>query len=624
MKTMRSTAYWRKVWLLAGLLLVVSVSQPGQLAALFGRQPAAAIAFEELEAALDCSGVYAPGVVLAGLPRGLNTSSLLDGALADTSYARSEMFSTENTQIWSLRVPPGQECAALEAMRRDERLIFAELDYAAHSADLPNSPQSVSTPARESSRYKRDLLPTPRKASLLPAKRPYSPQSVPTSYSLFLPNDPGWPQQWAPARIEAPAAWSIVTGSAEVVIAVLDSGIDLDHEDLAGQMWTNPGEIPANGLDDEGNSKADDVHGWHFFHRYYDGSYTPAEDAKLVDDYGHGTHVAGIAAAATDNGLGVAGIAGGARVMVVKVLDQFGNGWYSDIIAGIVYAADNGARVVNLSLGGSEDSQALRAAVDYARSRGVLVMAASGNTGGAVLYPAAYEPVLAVAATDATDERASFSNQGPQVDLAAPGTDIYSTWYLGNYFTKSGTSMATPHVAGTAALVWSRRPDLAVSQVISQLLETADDAGTAGVDAATGHGRVNAYRAVAALESLPELWVRLDGPRLVLPGQPISYTLAYGNRGERPAEQVTVTLRLAYGLARPQPERWTIATLPAHSLTTTRSLVATPECATLCLGWVYTSSATIQSQMPDQTLRDNHAVWVTRVAWPSYLPLVIR
>ena len=226
--------------------------------------------------------------------------------------------------------------------------------------------------------------------------------------------------------------------------------------------------------------------------------YIPAGNANVTDDFGHGTHVAGIAAAATNNGIGIAGISWGARVMPVKVLDQYGNGWYSDIADGIVYAADNGAKIINLSLGGAAASQTLCQAAAYAQQKGALLVAAAGNAGAAVLYPAACDGVLAVAATDRSDQRASFSNYGPEVDLAAPGVDIYSTWpWLDGYFTKSGTSMAAPHVSGVAALVWSRWPEWTNMAVSRRITETAVDVDAAGWDPYTGWGRLDAAAALA-------------------------------------------------------------------------------------------------------------------------------
>jgi len=349
--------------------------------------------------------------------------------------------------IKSLAVPPGQELVIVEGMRRDPSVEYAEPDYLA----------SVTT----------------------------------------IPDDPRWGNQWAPAKIGAPAAWEMTTGSSGIIIAVLDTGVELDHPDLAAKIWTNPGEIPANGLDDDQNGKIDDVHGWHFYHHCSNSNCLPSEDDDLTDDNGHGTHVAGIAAAETNNGVGIAGISWEARLLPIKVLDEYGDGWYSDVIAGIVYATDNGADIINLSLGGEESSQALQDAVNSSHANGVLLVAATGNSGGSLLYPAACDRVLAVGATDMNDLCPGFSNHGPGIDVAAPGVSIYSTWpWLDGYWYKSGTSTAAPHVAGLAALIWSVRPDASNDYVAWVITHTALDLGTPGWDEFYGWGRIDAYQAL--------------------------------------------------------------------------------------------------------------------------------
>jgi thermitase len=265
-----------------------------------------------------------------------------------------------------------------------------------------------------------------------------------------IPNDPRWSSQYGPVNIQAPQAWDITTGSSSVVVAVIDSGVDLGHPDLATKIWNNPGETgggkETNGLDDDGDGYVDNWRGWNFVN----GGNDPQ------DDHGHGTHVAGIAAAASNNGVGVAGISWGARVMPLKVLDDTGSGSESDLAAAMVWAADHGARIINLSLGAPSPSSLMEDAVNYAYVHGVTVVAAAGNDNMlGVLYPAAYDNALAVASTDASNNRSSFSNYGPEIDLAAPGSSIYSTYWNGGstYRTLSGTSMATPHVAGVAALL---------------------------------------------------------------------------------------------------------------------------------------------------------------------------
>ncbi len=324
--------------------------------------------------------------------------------------------------------------------------------------------------------------------------------------ALETPNDAEWSKQWALAKINAPQAWDIAHCQG-VVVALLDTGAYVQHPDLVNALWTNSRETPANGIDDDGNGKIDDIHGWHFYQNCTTGLCLPYENPIIDDENGHGTHVAGIAAAETNNATGVAGVSWGARAMIVRVLDQYGDGYYYDIALGIVYAADNGARVINLSLGGETPSQLMQDAVEYAYSKGALVVAAAGNNGGAVMYPAACDHAVAVAATDANDQRPSFSNQGPEVDIAAPGESIISTWpqpYL--YYYKRGTSMAAPHVSAAAALLWSWRPDWSNQQVQDRLQAQADDVNSdlyPGHDPYLGWGRLNLHRALAGLPPGP-------------------------------------------------------------------------------------------------------------------------
>jgi thermitase len=315
-----------------------------------------------------------------------------------------------------------------------------------------------------------------------------------------LPNDPGWNSQYGPINIQAPQAWDITTGSSSVVIAVIDSGVDLGHPDLASKIWTNPGETgggkQTNGLDDDGDGYVDDWRGWDFVNG----------DNRPQDDNGHGTHVAGIAAAASNNGVGIAGIAWGARIMPLKVLDSNGSGSESNVAAAMTWAADHGAKVINLSLGGGPSS-VMEDAVNYAYSSGVTVVAAAGNDGalgGGVLYPAAYDHAIAVASTDASNNRSSFSSYGPEVDLAAPGSGIYSTVPTGScefcnpsgYNTLSGTSMATPHVAGVAALLASLPQFDSPDKIRNGMEATALDLGDPGWDQFYGFGLVQARNAL--------------------------------------------------------------------------------------------------------------------------------
>ncbi len=360
--------------------------------------------------------------------------------------------------VTRFQVPPGTEETVLAQLHRDPRVAYAELDYRVQA--------------------------------------------------LESPDDERWPEQWALHTIQAAQAWDIAHCQGTVV-AVLDTGIQLDHPDLRSVLWTNQGEIPDNGVDDDGNGKTDDTHGWHFYQNCNTGVCVPQENRILQDDNGHGTHVSGIIAAQTDNGIGIAGVSWGAEAMTVKVLDAYGDGYYSDVAAGIIYAVDNGARVINLSLGGQEPSQLLQDAVNYAHDRGVLTVAAAGNDGGHVLYPAACDNVMAVAASDRDDQRAGFSNYGPQVDIAAPGDGILSTWpWLDGYYHKRGTSMAAAHVSGAAALLWSWRPDFSNAQIRHRLTIQADDVNAEsypGYDPYIGWGRLNVYQTLAGLPPGPTL-----------------------------------------------------------------------------------------------------------------------
>lgn len=417
----------------------------------------------------DCVGDYAPGVVLVG-----SHSRSLSFGEEDAWRVGTHVVTTAETEIRALRVPEGQECVALVRLRRDPDIAFAELDYAIHTTEI------------------------------------------------LTPDDPAWPSQWGPAQINAPDAWEFTTGTPDTIIAILDTGVQLNHEDLRDNLWTNADEVPGNEVDDDANGRVDDVHGWRFYHKWNGEEFVPGEDNNVADDHGHGTHVAGIVGARINNGAGIAGMAGNSRLMVVKVLDANGDGWYSDLAQGIIYAVDNGAQVINLSLGGTPSSQTLQEAVNYAHERGVLVVAASGNTGGAVLYPAACEHVLGVAATDQDDGVWYRSNRGPQVDVAAPGVGIYSAGWIGEcasgYCRKSGTSMATPHVSGLAALAWSARPDLTAVRVTEVITATALDTNAdvyPGRDEYLGWGRIDAGRALS--RTMREDILYLEASRSQLP-----------------------------------------------------------------------------------------------------------
>lgn len=302
------------------------------------------------------------------------------------------------------------------------------------------------------------------------------------------PSDPEYAGQWALPQINAPAAWDATTGSPAIVLAIVDSGVDMAHPEFGGRLWVNPGEIPGNGIDDDLNGKIDDINGWSVV----------KNSGDLADLNGHGTQVGGVAGAAADNGLGVAGICWQCPLMFVNAMQAGNVANYSDIAAAVQYASSNGAEVINLSLGGYADSAVLHDAVKEASTRAVVVAGAGNDDSAAPFYPAAYPEVIAVAATDSSDQKALFSNYGAWVDVSAPGKDIRTTT-LGAYATDSGTSLATPFVSGLAGLIWSQHPTWTPEQVKWQILNTAAniDAVNPARAGQVGKGRIAAGAALA-------------------------------------------------------------------------------------------------------------------------------
>ena len=319
----------------------------------------------------------------------------------------------------------------------------------------------------------------------------------------LTPNDPLYSTdpyvglgQWGIRTAGVDRAWDVVRGSPGIVVATIDTGVDPQHPDLLGALLPGVSFLSAT---------------------------SPGCVTQANDDNSHGTHVAGIIGANGNNTVGIAGVAFGVRILPIKALDCTGSGTTSDVSQAIVYAADHGARIINISLGSPQASATLQSAVSYARNKNVLVVAAAGNCGvtnpqcgfiNQVDYPAAYPGVLAVGATQPDDTRASFSTQASYVAIAAPGyrvvstTPTYATYLSGHggtvsYGVFSGTSQASPFVAGVAALVLSKEPNLTPDQVTDRLRSTAVDLGTPGVDTSFGAGRVDAYRAVTGSSVVP-------------------------------------------------------------------------------------------------------------------------
>lgn len=292
-------------------------------------------------------------------------------------------------------------------------------------------------------------------------------------------NDPKFGDLWGMTKIQAPQAWDTTTGKSEVLVAVIDTGVDYNHPDLQGQVVKGP---------DFGNN-----------------------DADPMDDQGHGTHVAGTIAALGDNGKGVVGVAYNTKILAIKVLGSDGSGDMAAIAKGVLKAHEMGAKVINMSLGGEQDAQTIRDAIDQVTAKGSLVVVAAGNENTTRnTYPAAYASVLSVGATDTSDRRASFSNYGTYVDIAAPGTGILSSTEK-DYKKHDGTSMASPHAAGVAALLLAQKGDLTPQQMKS-VLESAGDPTTGFKN---GIKRLNALKALDMVKS-----GELPAPKPSEPEQP--------------------------------------------------------------------------------------------------------
>ena len=432
---------------------------------------------------------FVPGEVLVKFHLGLSPEEI---TVLVTDYRIQVVEDIPTLGVWRLRVEPGREQVMARALGALPQVLYAEPNYRAWTLVEP-------------------------------------------------PDDPYYVLQWNLDKVQLLHAWEITRGDPSMPMAIIDTGIDLSHPDLVAKLWVNPGEIPHNDLDDDGNGYIDDVHGYDFVN----------EDGEPEDDYGlgHGTHVSGIAAAATDNGLGVAGVAPANPLMALKVLDSSGEGTYFDVARAIDYALAQGVRVMNLSLGGIDASDLLSDAVQAATAAGALMVAAAGNCSSGciiegqyyvnpVFYPAAYDEVLAVGATDSSDGIASFSEHHPYVDVTAPGVSAYSTYrYQGEsypyYGYMSGTSMSTPHTSGLAALLWAADPTLTREEVVECVVASADDLGTPGKDDYYGWGRINARSALcaatAALSVTPSLLTFMaDAHSLSVP---VSRTVQIANSG---------------------------------------------------------------------------------------------
>jgi len=431
---------------------------------------------------VDRGQSFVPGRLLVKLIRGATP----DAVFREFGVRPLELLDAIGT--WIVEVPEGRELDLARRMSSDIRIVYAEPDHYVYECAIPNDPMFE--------RY-----------------------------------------QWNLRKVAAPEAWDITTGKSDVVIAILDTGIDMGHPEFAGKLVTGINALMGAGLP--------------------------------TDNRGHGTHVAGIAAALSNNGVGVAGVDWQAKVMAVKVLDTGGRGSDSTIARGLNWAVDNGARIVNLSLGGTAYNNTLNSSVQRARQRGVILIAAAGNDyllGNPRVYPAAYDGVIGVGATDERDVRASYSQVGNWIDFVAPGGDpasdsdadpnhwILSTWARSRgtgYGMAAGTSQSSPVVAGLAGLIWSVNPDLTSDQVIDIIRRTAKDLGSPGWDPEYGYGRVDvgaAVREAAGLGPPKDLVVSISSPSAgaylsgvveivgtVESGGSVQYTVQFGVGASPPA-----------------------------------------------------------------------------------------
>lgn len=399
-------------------------------------------------------------------------------------------------------------------------------------------------------------------------------------YPLYTPNDPRFSQQWYLQRVAAQGAWDITRGDTSVTIAIIDTGTDWEHEDLSANIWTNPREIPGNGIDDDGNGKVDDVRGWDFvgnitLQEALNGQFREDNDPKVRPSasgvLAHGTMTAGCASAVTDNATGIASTGFRCRIIPIKCASdnpQTPGVWRG--YEAILYAAQLGARVINTSWGGPGGSATEYQIIQQALALGALVVAGAGNDGvnmdASPFYPAAYPGVLSVGGTTASDQAASWSNYGISVQVYAPGENILSTTPGNSYGAATGTSFSGPIVAGIAGLVRALHPDWTPLQVLHQIRSTADNVlVTDPAQRPLYYGRVNAQRAVS-LNRRFDQGSRVPGIGLaesdaVLIGSPSGALSSYDPHTVvlrlknylGPASNVTVTLQSLDGYATVSP-----------------------------------------------------------------------
>ncbi|MDZ7722477.1 MAG: S8 family peptidase [candidate division KSB1 bacterium] len=325
------------------------------------------------------------------------------------------------------------------------------------------------------------------------------------------PDDPRLDEQWALSRVQAFDAWDIEQGDAAIPIAIIDTGVDYKHKDLEANIWINPGEdlngngvfdlTDLNGIDDDGNGYIDDVMGWDFTDapNYPDGGDYLERDHDPMDEHGHGTGVAGIVAAVSDNQIGISGLAPNCRIMNLRAFTANGYGEEDDVASAVLYAIENDARIINMSFGDVFVSRVLDDVIEYARKKDIIMVASAGNSSSDdVHYPSGFNATISVGSTDESDQLSGFSNYGSTIDLVAPGSDILSTDLNDGYRFWNGTSFSCPYVSAAAALLLSRNTALAAESIRGILVNSTDLIG--GTDAWNplfGSGRLNVLQALS-------------------------------------------------------------------------------------------------------------------------------
>lgn len=418
-------------------------------------------------------------------------------------YAQSVYADYQDGKIW-FRLK--QDYRVNSALAKDERHLplqtipfVAELSKSHSVTNLSrpffaakNSPELQRTYLLEFSDYSNvDVIISKMKAT---GNIDYA-ERVPLDRTTLTPNDPSYSSQWHLATIQAASAWNYFSTGSTIKIAIVDDAVERTHSDISPNLWVNPGEIANNNIDDDGNGYIDDING-------YDVGSNDNNPNPPSASYSHGTHVTGCASPATNNNNGVAGIGFSCKIMAVKATSSASS--ITNGYDGIVYAVVSGADVINMSWGGTGNSTTAQNIITWASNQGVVLVAAAGNNNSnTMFYPAGYTECIAVAASNSNDTKASFSNYGTWVDITAPGNNIYATYYGNTYANNSGTSMASPIVAGLAGLMLSLNPSLTPTDIRNCITSTAVNINSLNPSytGQLGAGRINANAAMQCISS---------------------------------------------------------------------------------------------------------------------------